>query len=73
VRPSQNQRKFPRVRTKLSKRASAKRKIDRRRGESIWGECPVNKRSYGPGQHGQRRAKSFPITAQLQAKQKLKG
>jgi small subunit ribosomal protein S4 len=60
----------------MSKRASAKYKIDRRMGESIWGrnKSPVNKRSYGPGQHGQRRAKKLSdYGTQLQAKQKLKG
>ena len=41
----------------MSKRHSAKHKIDRRLGENIWGrpKSPVNKREYGPGQHGQRR------------------
>jgi small subunit ribosomal protein S4 len=60
----------------MSKRESAKFKIDRRMGESIWGrpKSPVNKRSYGPGQHGQRRAKKLSdYGTQLQAKQKLKG
>jgi small subunit ribosomal protein S4 len=60
----------------MSKRANAKYKIDRRMGESIWGrpKSPVNKRSYGPGQHGQRRAKKLSdYGTQLQAKQKLKG
>jgi small subunit ribosomal protein S4 len=60
----------------MSKRANAKYKIDRRMGESIWGrpKSPVNKRSYGPGQHGQRRAKKLSdYGVQLQAKQKLKG
>ncbi|HEY8948592.1 MAG TPA: 30S ribosomal protein S4 [Rhizomicrobium sp.] len=60
----------------MSKRASAKFKIDRRMGESIWGrgKSPVNKRSYGPGQHGQRRNKKLSdYGTQLQAKQKLKG
>ncbi|MDE2018347.1 MAG: 30S ribosomal protein S4 [Hyphomicrobiales bacterium] len=60
----------------MSKRATAKFKIDRRMGESIWGrpKSPVNKRSYGPGQHGQRRAKKLSdYGTQLQAKQKLKG
>ena len=45
-------------------------------GENIWGrpKSPVNKRSYGPGQHGQRRAKKLSdYGTQLQAKQKLKG
>ena len=40
----------------MTKRVSAKHKIDRRLGENIWGrpKSPVNKREYGPGQHGQR-------------------
>jgi small subunit ribosomal protein S4 len=45
-------------------------------GENLWGrpKSPVNKRSYGPGQHGQRRAKKLSdYGTQLQAKQKLKG
>ncbi len=60
----------------MSKRTSAKYKLDRRMGESVWGrpKSPVNKRSYGPGQHGQRRAKKLSdYGTQLQAKQKLKG
>ena len=60
----------------MSKRANAKYKLDRRMGESIWGrpKSPVNKRSYGPGQHGQRRARKLSdYGTQLQAKQKLKG
>jgi small subunit ribosomal protein S4 len=62
--------------TLMSKRANSKYKIDRRMGENIWGrpKSPVNKRSYGPGQHGQRRAKKLSdYGTQLQAKQKLKG
>ena len=41
----------------MTKRTSAKYKIDRRMGENIWGrpKSPVNRRDYGPGQHGQRR------------------
>ena len=41
----------------MTKRTSAKHKIDRRMGENIWGrpKSPVNRREYGPGQHGQRR------------------
>ena len=41
----------------MTKRTSAKYKIDRRMGENIWGrpKSPVNRREYGPGQHGQRR------------------
>ena len=60
----------------MSKRANAKYKLDRRVGENLWGrpKSPVNKRSYGPGQHGQRRAKKLSdYGTQLQAKQKLKG
>jgi len=60
----------------MSKRTSSKYKLDRRMGESVWGrpKSPVNKRSYGPGQHGQRRAKKLSdYGTQLQAKQKLKG
>ena len=45
-------------------------------GENIWGrpKSPVNTRSYGPGQHGQRRkSKVSDFGLQLRAKQKLKG
>ena len=60
----------------MSKRHSAKYKIDRRLGENIWGrpKSPVNRREYGPGQHGQRRkGKMTDYGQQLRAKQKLKG
>ena len=60
----------------MSKRKSAKYKLDRRMGENIWGrpKSPVNKREYGPGQHGQRRkGKLSDYGIQLKAKQKLKG
>ncbi|QJU58837.1 30S ribosomal protein S4 [Sphingomonas sp. AP4-R1] len=60
----------------MSKRSSAKYKLDRRMGENIWGrpKSPVNKREYGPGQHGQRRkGKATDFGIQLKAKQKLKG
>jgi len=60
----------------MSKRHSAKYKLDRRMGENIWGrpKSPVNKREYGPGQHGQRRkSKVSDFGIQLRAKQKLKG
>ncbi|WP_293451822.1 30S ribosomal protein S4 [Planktotalea sp.] len=60
----------------MTKRTSAKYKIDRRMGENIWGrpKSPVNRREYGPGQHGQRRkAKVSDFGLQLRAKQKLKG
>lgn len=60
----------------MSKRQSAKYKIDRRMGENIWGrpKSPVNRREYGPGQHGQgRKGKLSDFGIQLRAKQKLKG
>ena len=60
----------------MTKRTSAKYKIDRRMGENIWGrpKSSVNRRSYGPGQHGQRRkSKLSDYGIQLRAKQKLKG
>jgi small subunit ribosomal protein S4 len=60
----------------MSKRYDAKYKIDRRLGQNIWGrpKSPVNKREYGPGQHGQRRkGKLSDFGTQLRAKQKLKG
>ena len=60
----------------MTKRTSAKYKIDRRMGENIWGrpKSPVNRREYGPGQHGQRRkGKLSDFGMQLRAKQKLKG
>ena len=60
----------------MTKRANAKYKLDRRLGENIWGrpKSPVNKREYGPGQHGQRRkGKMSNYGTQLRAKQKLKG
>ena len=60
----------------MSKRVSAKYKIDRRMGQNIWGrpKSPVNRREYGPGEHGQRRrGKLSDYGVQLRAKQKLKG
>jgi small subunit ribosomal protein S4 len=60
----------------VTKRTSAKHKIDRRMGENIWGRAksPLNRREYGPGQHGQRRKnKLSDFGTQLRAKQKLKG
>ncbi len=60
----------------MTKRISAKHKIDRRLGENLWGrpKSPLNKREYGPGQHGQRRkGKTSDFGTQLKAKQKLKG
>ena len=60
----------------MTKRSEAKYKIDRRLGQNIWGrpKSPVNRREYGPGQHGQRRkGKLSDYGVQLRAKQKLKG
>ena len=60
----------------MTKRNEAKYKIDRRMGQNIWGrpKSPVNRREYGPGQHGQRRkGKLSDYGVQLRAKQKLKG
>lgn len=59
----------------MSKRQSSKYKINRRLGVNLWGrpKSPINKREYGPGEHGQRRRKPSDFGVQLQAKQKLKG
>jgi len=59
----------------MSKRQQSKYKINRRLGENLWGrpKSPVNRREYGPGQHGQRRRKPSDFGTQLSAKQKLKG
>ena len=59
----------------MSKRKTSKYKIDRRLGVNLWGrpKSPINKRAYGPGQHGQRRKKPSDFGIQLAAKQKLKG
>ena len=60
----------------MSKRISSKYKINRRLGVNLWGRAksPVNIREYGPGQHGQRRAKKpSDFGLQLAAKQKLRG
>src|SRR6266478_10058548 len=58
-----------------SKRQEPKYKIDRRLQVNLWGRptSPLNKRDYGPGQHGQRRKKPSDYGVQLMAKQKLKG
>ena len=59
----------------MTKRNESKYKINRRLGVNLWGRAksPVNKREYGPGQHGQRRKKPSDFGVQLMAKQKLKG
>ena len=58
-----------------SKRVASKFKINRRLGVNLWGRAksPLNRRDYGPGQHGQRRKKPSDFGTQLMAKQKLKG
>lgn len=59
----------------MSKIEKSKYKINRRLGVNLWGrgKSPVNKREYGPGQHGQRRKKPTDFGTQLMAKQQLKG
>src|SRR5258708_477346 len=59
----------------MSKREGSKLKINRRLGVNLWGrsKSPLNRRDYGPGQHGQRRKKPSDFGTQLMAKQKLKG
>ncbi len=60
----------------MTKRHEAKYKIDRRMRQNVWGrpKSPVNRREYGPGQHGQRRkGKLSDYGVQLRAKQKLRG
>ena len=59
----------------MSKRENSKYKIDRRLNVNLWGRAksPINKREYGPGQHGQRRKKPSEYGLQLLAKQRLKG
>lgn len=60
----------------MSKRSNVKYKISRRLGESLWGRAkdPVNRRAYGPGQHGSAntRKKLSDYGTQLREKQKLK-
>src|ERR1700704_6713207 len=60
----------------MTKSNQAKYKMDRRMGQNIGGppKGPVNRREYGPGQHGQRRkGKLSDYGVQLRAKQKLRG
>ncbi|HCK84310.1 MAG TPA: 30S ribosomal protein S4 [Hyphomonadaceae bacterium] len=59
----------------MTKRIQSKYKSNRRFGLNLWGrpKSPVNKRQYGPGQHGQRRkGKTSDFGLQLIAKQKLR-
>ena len=59
----------------MTKRLSAKYKIDRRYRCNLWGRAksPSNRKNYGPGEHGQRPKKLSDYGAQLAAKQKLRG
>jgi small subunit ribosomal protein S4 len=60
----------------MTKRIRSKYKINRRLGENLWGrpKSPVNRREYGPGEHGQKRSsKPSDYGLQLAAKQRLKG
>jgi len=62
--------------TRMAKREASKYKIDRRWGKNLWGRAksPLNRRNYGPGQHGQnRKAKLSDYGSQFRAKQMLKG
>ena len=59
----------------MTKRHTAKHKIDRRLQANLWGrpKSPITRRDSGPGQHGARRRKPSDYGTQLMAKQKLKG
>ncbi|MDR1362400.1 MAG: 30S ribosomal protein S4 [Holosporaceae bacterium] len=59
----------------MSKRITAKHKIDRRLGVNLWGQekSPLNERNYAPGQHGAAKKKPTDYGVQLLAKQKLRG
>ena len=59
----------------MTKRLSAKYKIDRRQGINLWGrpKSPQNKRQYRPGEQGQKpKGKLSDYGVQLHAKQRLK-
>ncbi|MDR1597493.1 MAG: 30S ribosomal protein S4 [Holosporales bacterium] len=59
----------------MTKRISAKYKIDRRLGVNLWGrpKSPFSVRNYGPGQHGKQHSRLSDYGIQLRAKQMLKG
>ncbi len=59
----------------MTKRHTAKYKIDRRLSCNLWGrpKSPFNRRETPPGQHGRRRRKPSDFGIHLMAKQKLKG
>ena len=60
----------------MTKRHSAKYKIDRRLGCNLWGrpKSPFNRRNSLPGQHGAigRKRKLSDLGTQLSAKQKMR-
>ena len=59
----------------MTRRLSAKHKVDRRLGVNLWGrpKSPFNSRNYAPGRHGKERtSKPSDYGNQLPAKQKLK-
>lgn len=58
----------------MTKRVSAKLKIDRALGVNLWGKVksPFNSRNYAPGQHGARKKKLTDYGVQLKAKQRLR-
>lgn len=58
----------------MTKRISAKFKVDRTLGVNLWGKVksPFNIRNYGPGQHGAKKGKQTDYGVQLIAKQKLR-
>ena len=59
----------------MTKRISAKKKISRKLGASLWGQAkdPYLKRNYRPGQHGTSpKGRSSDYGLQLRAKQRMK-
>lgn len=59
----------------MTKRISAKKKISRKLGASLWGQAkdPYVKRNYRPGQHGSAsKGRSSDYGMQLRAKQRMK-
>ena len=52
----------------MAKRQQSKYKIDRRLRVNLWGrpKSPINKREYGPGQHGQGRQKRAQLPETVQ-------
>ena len=48
----------------MTRRLSAKHKVDRRLGVNLWGrpKSPFNSRNYAPGQHGKKELQNPQIT-----------